>query len=151
MKILGVRCSSQKTRYALVDWDGEEATLLNADTESRLMYPTGMDDPDEQVGWLYQEMERIFHDHKDIDKVVMKVSEYGLREKKANRNSSYAEAIVLLASKKASQEVTVKTYASLSTRSADVRDHAESRVGKTNRYWDTQMADAVVAAWSGRE
>jgi len=37
----------------------------------------------------------------------------------------------------------------MSTTSADTKRHAEDRVGKTDKYWDTKMADAVNAAWWG--
>ena len=44
--------------------------------------------------------------------------------------------------------VATKIYASLATRSA-VKEHAIERVGQTTRYWDTKMADAIIAAWWG--
>jgi hypothetical protein len=45
--------------------------------------------------------------------------------------------------------VDIKIYGSMSTTSADTKRHAEDRVGKTDKYWDTKMADAVNAAWWG--
>ena len=101
------------------------------------------------MGWLYQELERIYHDHQDLDKVCIKTNEYTQKDSKAKRDSAYLEGVVLLFCKKNNIPVTVKIYASLSTRSADVKHHAEQRVGCTDKYWDTKAADAVIAAWDG--
>jgi hypothetical protein len=65
------------------------------------------------------------------------------------RESSYAEAAVALLSEQRSKPVFIKTYTSLGTRSADVKSHAEQRVGRTDRYWDNKIADAIMAAWWG--
>ena len=45
--------------------------------------------------------------------------------------------------------VEIKLYNSLSTKRSDTKVHAEARVGKSAKYWDEKMADAVNAAWWG--
>lgn len=65
------------------------------------------------------------------------------------RIASYQEAALLLYCGLHNKPVVAKIYASLGTRSAQVKDHAIARVGQTTRYWDGKMADAVVAAWWG--
>jgi Holliday junction resolvasome RuvABC endonuclease subunit len=149
MKVLGIRVDPQKTRYALIDYDGNVFTLLNANTESRLLYPANVSEPDEKVDWLYRELERVLHAHQDIEKVCIKTNEYTQSDSKSKRESAYLEGAVLLFCRRNNIPVTVKIYASLSTRSADVRGHAEQRVGRTAKYWDSKMADAVIAAWHG--
>lgn len=149
MKVLGIRVDPKKTRYALIDYDGNDFTLLNADTESRLLYPANVSAPDEKVDWLYQELERVLHEHQDIEKVCIKTNEYTQSDSKSKRESAYLEGTVLLFCRRKNIPVTVKIYASLSTRGADIKNHAEQRVGRTAKYWDTKMADAVIAAWHG--
>ncbi|UTW50187.1 hypothetical protein KFF05_09350 [bacterium SCSIO 12827] len=149
MKVLGIRVDPKKTRYALIDYDGTDFTLLNADAESRLSYPANVTEPDEKVDWLYRELERVLHENQDISKVCIKTNEYTQSDSKAKRESAYLEGAVLLFCRQKTLPVTVKIYASLATRSADVKCHAEQRVGRTVKYWDTKMADAVIAAWNG--
>lgn len=149
MKVLGIRVDAQKTRYAIVESDGKTFTLLNGTGESRLVYPANVGDPDEKVDWLYREFERVFHENPDIDKVCIKTNEYTRSDSKAKRESAYLEGAVLLFCRQKAIPVTVKIYASLATRSADVKRHAEQRVDRTAKYWDTKMADAVIVAWMG--
>lgn len=149
MKVLGIRVEPKKTRYALVDYDGSNFTLLNDNSESRLTYPADVSEPDEKVDWLYRELERLFHENQDITNVCIKTNEYTQSDSKSKRETAYLEGAVLLFCRHKELPVSTKLYASLETRSADVKDHAEQRVGRTSKYWDGKMADAVVAAWNG--
>lgn len=149
MKVLGFRADPANARYAIVSHDGSSFTLENAQSESRLVYPADITEAPQKVLWLYREIERIFHAAPDIDAVVIKTKEYGLAEKATMRESSYIEAAVMLFCAQRQTPVFIKTYASLSTRSNDVKAHAEQRVGRTGKYWDNKIADAVIAAWWG--
>lgn len=149
MKVLGIRVDPQKTRFALIEYDGNNFRLLNADAESQLSYPANVSESDEKVDWLYKELSRILHERRDIEKICIKTNEYTQSDSKSKRESAYLEGAVLLFCRQNNIPVTVKIYASLSTRSADVKTHAEQRVGRTSKYWDTKMADAVIAAWHG--
>lgn len=149
MRVLGFRADPSSARYAIVDHDGTTFSLLNGVTESRLAYPADVTDAPKKVLWLYREIERIFHADPTISRVVIKTNEYGLREKAAMRESSYIEAALMLYCEQKRIPVWVKVYASLGTRSADVKDHAEQRAGRTAKYWDGKIADAVVAACWG--
>jgi hypothetical protein len=148
-RVLGFRADPTAPRYAIVQSDGGIFTLVNATSESRLIYPATLSTPAQKMAWLYRELERVFRDHTGIGSVVIKTNEYTQSDTKAKRESAYAEAMPLLYCEQKRIPVETKIYASLSTRSADVMAHAEARVGRTSMYWDTKMADAVVAAWSG--
>jgi hypothetical protein len=149
VKVFGFRADPSGPRYALVVNDGASITLVNADGETRLSYPANLTSPAERTVWLFREIERIFRDHPDIARVVIKTNEFTQSDSKAKRESAYAEAILLLFCAQHSVPVEIKIYASLGTKSGDVKAHAEARVGRTSRYWDARMADAVVAGWSG--
>lgn len=148
MKAMGVRVGRQRTRVAIVRRDKDGYTLLNSDAASRLAYPADLTGPDDRVLWLFDEMERLHHENPDLDVVCIKTNEYGA-DTKAKRESAYLEAATMLSSRRHSVPVTSRTYVSLATRKANVKAHAEQRVKRTDKYWDTQMADAIVAAWKG--
>jgi hypothetical protein len=149
MKVLGFRADPDGARYAIVENNGGDFSLLNANGESRLRYPANISTPSEKVAWLYRELERVFREHSDIARAVIKTNEYTQSDTKAKRESAYAEAMLLLYCAQKQIPVDAKIYTSLGTKSGDVKVHAEQRVGKTAKYWDPKMADAVVAAWSG--
>lgn len=149
MKVLGFRSDPSRPRYAIVQNNGSAFTLDNANGESRLTYPANVSTPSEKVTWLYREIERVFRENPGIVRVVIKTNEYTQSDSKAKRESAYAEAMLLLYCAQHQVPVETKIYTSLGTKSGDVKGHAEARVGKTAKYWDTKMADAVIAAWSG--
>lgn len=149
MKVLGFRSDPSHPRYAIVQNNGGGFTLDNANGENRLVYPANVSTPSEKVMWLYREIERIFRDNAIITRVVIKTNEYTQSDSKAKRESAYAEAMLLLFCAQHQIPVETKIYTSLGTNSGDVKGHAEARAGRTSKYWDTKMADAVVAAWSG--
>jgi hypothetical protein len=148
-KVLGFRADPSSARYAVVTCDGANFDLRNASSESRLVYPADITEAPKKVIWLYREIERIFHADPAIERVVIKTNEYGLVEKAAMRETSYIEAVLMLLCEQRQIPVSIKTYASLSTRGADVKAHAEQRVGRTTKYWDNKIADAVIAGWWG--
>ena len=149
MKILGFRSDPSTPRYAIVDGTTTPPTLLNADAESRLRFPADCSTEAAQVTWLYREFERIFHTYHDVTRVVIKKGEFTQGDNNAKRVASYQEAALLLYCGLHNKPVVTKIYASLATRSAQVKDHAIARVGQTTRYWDGKMADAIIAAWWG--
>lgn len=149
IKVLGFRADPSSARYAVVAFDGASFVLENSASESRLMYPADITETPKKLLWLYREIERIFHADPAIERVAIKTNEYGLIEKAAMRESSYIESALMLYCEKHQIPVFVKTYASLSTKSVDVKAHAEHRVGRTAKYWDNKIADAIIAAWWG--
>jgi len=149
MKILGFRSDPSTPRYAIVDSSVTPPALLNADGESRLRFPADCSSEAAQVTWLYREFERIFHIHPDVDRVVIKKGEFTQGDNNAKRVASYQEAALLLYCGLHNKPVVSKIYASLSIRSAQVKDHAIARIGQTTKYWDGKMADAIIAAWWG--
>ena len=149
MIVLGIRVEPTKARYALVEYDGASFSLLNADSESRLVFPANISDTAEKVDWLYRELERVIHENPNIEKVCIKTNEFTQSDSKAKRETAYLEGATLLFCKRHGLPVATKIYASLGTNSSGVQAHAEQRVGRTTKYWDGKIADAIVAAWKG--
>ena len=149
MKILGFRADPQAPRYAIVDATNDVFSLLNANSESKLTFPAQCANDAEKLKWLHHEIERIFNEHADIARVVIKSNEFVGTENKAKRFSAYEDSVVILASSQRNIEVCVKTYSSLPANSKTVKEQAALRVAQTAMYWDNKMADAVIAAWWG--
>lgn len=147
MKVMGIRVDPQRVRYALVESDGAQFTLLNQHTESRLEFPADGAEPQEKVYWLYRELMRVYEQHRDIESVCIKTNEYTPTDNKRKRESAHLEGVILLFCRMNNISVAVKLYSSLETRSSDVQADAQQRVDRTDRYWDTKIADAIVAAW----
>ena len=151
MTSLGFKVDSTSARYAIVDEADGKFSLLNGDTESRLLFPADLDCTSEKLAWLHSEIERVFRENGGIKNVVVKTKEFGLRETKAMRESSHLEAAIILFCAQNQISVEMKGYNSLGTKSSKAMEHAESRVGRTSKYWDKNMADAVIAGWHGTD
>ena len=148
MVVLGIRISPQSTRYALVKSEDGKYELINADKESKLVFPADMVTPESKADWLYRELERITQQSPGIKSVCIKVNESLFRDKMSARDSYRLEGVVLLFCHRNSIPVNMKTYNSLGTNSARVKAFAKEQVGFTTKSFTTPMADAVVAAWS---
>lgn len=151
MKILGFRGDPKAPRYAVVSEDNGVLRLENAASDNKLLVPASItEDADaERLNWIYREVLAIFDAHPGITKVVIKQNEFTRQDTKAKRRSAYNDAAVILACAHRNIPVELKIYGSIGTTSADTKRHAEDRVGKTDKYWDTKMADAVNSAWWG--
>ena len=146
-KIIGFRVAREEVRYAVVVRSNSTIGLLNASDETRLRYPAGTTFVQDKLIWLYSELEQIWQAHSDTQSIAIKTNEYGLSDTKAKRESYFAEGAIILYFTQRSINVDVTTYNSLPASSKNVREIAENRAGKSTKYWDTKMADAVLAAW----
>lgn len=151
MKALGFRGDPKAPRYAVVSEDNGVFTLENLRSDNKLLVPVSIseDSDAERLNWMYREVLAIFDAHPGITKVVIKQNEFTRQDTKAKRRSVFNDAAVILACAHRGIPVNLKIYGSMGTTSADTKRHAEERVGKTDKYWDAKMADAVNAAWWG--
>ena len=151
MKVLGFRGDPKAPRYAVVSEENGVFTLENAASDNKLLVPASItEDADaERLNWMYREVLAIFDAHTGIARVMIKQNEFTRQDTKAKRKSAHTDAAVVLACAHRGIPVELKIYASIPTTNADTKRHAEERVGKTDKYWDTKMADAVNAAWWG--
>lgn len=149
LKILGVRTAPQQIRYAIVVAEGGTHTLVNASSENLLPRPAEYEDKaPEHLYWAYQEVARILRQHPDVARVALKAPEYRSAQNYSSRLGDYLDASVQLAAVTAGVPIVSKLYSQMATRRADVKSHAEHRVGRTENHWNEQMADAVAVAWS---
>lgn len=147
MKILGIRTAPQQLRYALIETDGNTCTLVNASTENSLKLPAALTKPEEQLKWVKDELSRIIRQNTDIERIALKVPEFVGTKNSSSRFGDYLDAMVLLGAAEAEIPIATRLYSQMATKRADVKRHAEERVGKTVAAWNDQMADAIIAAW----
>ena len=149
LKILGVRNAPKQFRYALVFWDGQNASLLNANKENLIKMPTGIDEVSKQLYWLYQELNRVMRQNSDITCIALKANEYGRGSESANsRTAAYFDGVVNLVAGQNNVPVICKLYRQIGTKRNEVLQFSENKLGKTEYNWNHQMADAVATAWS---
>jgi Holliday junction resolvasome RuvABC endonuclease subunit len=149
LKILGIRTAPKQLRYALIKWDGTNAILLNTLSENLIKMPTTIDNLAMQLHWLEQEIARIIRQHPDICKIAIKPNEYRPgRESEDTRIAAYFDGIVHLKAAQSDLPIISKLYRKIGTKRADVAQFAEDKVGRTDTYWNQQMADAIAVAWS---
>ena len=153
MKVLGFRGNPRAPRYAVVSECNGTFTLENAsrDSDNKLRVPPAVASGTDAdlLKWIYNEVIEIFNAHSGIGKVIVKQNEFTRHDTIPKRRSAYIDAAVMLACAHTGIPVEIKVYASMATKGENTKQFAESRVGKTDLYWDTKMADAVNAAWCG--
>lgn len=147
MKILGIRTAPQQIRYALIDTDGNTCTLLNANSENSLKLPAAITSTEYQLKWVKDELSRIIRQNADITKIALKVPEFAGSKTNSSRLGDYLNAMVLLAAAESEIPIITKLYSQMATKRADVKRHAEERIGKISTGWNEQMADAIAVAW----
>ena len=149
MKVLGVRTSTNAVRYAILS-NETGCIVWENQIDNRLVYPRDMDQIAKKIVWLSEQFRRILDQTSNIDKIVIKVPEYGRNDTAANRASDYLDAVIILEATARNLVIptNLKNYKAVNTKSSEVKNYAEVHIGKTNQYWDNLMADALVAAYS---
>lgn len=151
MQLLGIRTSPKSIRYAVLDFEGQEVIFLNADTENKIDFPAEIQTSEKKVRWLFDEFQRILRIYPEVKCVTIKTNEFTPgRESGSSREAAYLDGTILLASELNQKTVVTKLYKTMNTKRNDVKELAEQKVGRSSLYWDVQIADAVIAAWSSR-
>lgn len=149
LKILGVRNAVKQFRYAIISWDGQNASLLNSREENLIKMPATIHEVSEQLSWLHLELNRIIRQNSDISCIALKANEYGRGESANSRIAAYFDGVVHLVAGQSNLPILCKLYRQIGTKRNEVLQFSEDKVGKTQFNWNEQMADAVAAAWSG--
>lgn len=151
MKVLGFRGNPNAPRYAVLSYDGTTFALENAASDSKLKLPASIaeDADSERLAWIYAEIVRILEAYPDIVKVMIKTNDFTQSDTKPKRKSAYIDAAVILAAAHKNVPVQALVYSQMGVTRATTKERAETRVGKTDKYWDDGMADAINVAWWG--
>jgi hypothetical protein len=151
MQILGIRTAPSSVRYAIIEWDGHSARMLNSASEHKLDFPADKSNIAAKVHWLREELLRILRQNPQIDRIAIKTNEYSRRgETSASREAAHLDAAALIVAGEKSLQVNMLLYTYIGTKRVEVKTFAETNVGRADPYWNEQIADAVAAAWAIR-
>lgn len=150
MKVLGIRTAPKQLRFALLDIDGTEVDFLNQNSENLIKVPAGVTEVEDIVHWQKSEIDRILRQNRDIELIAIKTNEYARSDTKSTRLASYLDAVVLLAAKEAHIPVCTRLYSQIGAKRTNIKERAADRIGATDKYWNEQIADAVMVAWAVR-
>lgn len=153
MKVLGVRASAQEIRYAILEKnEAGEIVFLNQSSEHRLKYPATALTISEKLLWVKGEFDRILRQVQGIDRIIIKTNEYAGTETSAKRETSFVDAICLLSAAEHNIDAERKLNSQIGSSASKAKEYAEQRIGKTEHYWNSTMADAILAAfWEVRK
>lgn len=149
MSVLGLRASSQEIRYAILAKDeSRNISFINEKTENKIKYPANINRIEEKLNWAKEEIDRIIRVNPSIEMIAIKSNEF-VNETMTSRETTYVDAIFLLAAKENNIPVVRKLYNQIGSTSKKAKELAEIRVGKTEKYWNNTIADAVLVAYWG--
>ena len=146
VKVLGIRTAPKQLRFALLGFDGTSVSFVNKAAENLIKIPVGVTSVEDIVHWQKSEVDRILRQNKDINLIAIKTNEYARSDTKTTRLASYLDAAVLLASKDVNLPVHRRIYSQIGAKRANVKQRAETKVGATEKYWNEQIADAIMVA-----
>lgn len=144
MKILGLRNYSGGFRYAIIEGDSLNYTCINLNTENKVIIPTSICN-DEIYVWYKKEITRIIDTH-NINIVAIKRNENMRTTYSSIKNVMFFDCITTIVAKEKNINIMSYLYSQLKLNSKNVQEYAEISVGKTNKYWDSKIADAISAA-----
>lgn len=150
MSVLGLRASAQEIRFALLEKsENGDILFLNKNEENRLKYPTSANKIEEKLYWVKSEIDRILRINRNIEKIYIKTNEFNGTENTSKRETAYIDAIFLLCAKEHNIPVEKKLYSQIGASANKAKEVAEQRVGKTEKYWNNGIADAILVAYKG--
>lgn len=150
MAIMGIRASAQEIRFAILEKNADgKIIFVNKDDEHRLKYPAAIDEVDGKLMWVKSEIDRVLRKNTNITKFIIKMNEYTGTENSGKRETTYMDAVFMLCAKEHNISVERKLYSQIGSSSTKAKEYAEQRVGKTDKYWNNTIADAILAAYKG--
>lgn len=145
MKILGIRNYSQGIRYCILEGDKDNYKCINLNAENKIVAPSGYLE-NEIYNWYKSEIKRIIDTHGKFDCITIKRNENTPSCYSKLKTVMYFDAIVTICALDYNINVVQYLYSNLKTNSKSVKDNAEAKVGKSTKYWDEKISDAIVAA-----
>ena len=150
MSVLGLRASAQEIRFAvLCKSEDDKIIFVNKDTENRLKYPASIGSIEEKLYWVKSEIDRILRINTGIAKILIKVNEFNGTENLTKRETTCMDAIFLRCAKEHNIPVEKKLNSQICSSSTKAKEYAEQRVGRTEKYWNNTIADAILVAYRG--
>ena len=149
MSVIGLRATAQEIRYAILESDAVGNVIFaNKNTENRIKYPATIDRVEDKLQWVKSEVDRVLRINPNIERIYVKMNEYGT-ESSTKRETTYIDSMFLLSAKEHNLPIERKLNSQIASSAAQAKEHAERRVGKTDKYWNNAIADAILVAYWG--
>ena len=145
MKVLGIRNYSDGFMYCILEKNEEGTTCLNLNGENKITLPKNQDD-NQLLIWYQDEIDRILDSNQGIERVAIKHNENTKDCYSKLKKVMFMDCIATLETTRKNIPVNSYVYNNLHLSSKNVLDKAEAIVGKSQKYWDTKFADAIMAA-----
>lgn len=146
MTVLGIRNTSSCIRYAILKKCDTGVIFHNKETETKMTFPKGINTDIDKLAWAKAEFDRILSNQGPFDFVAIKQHENTKTTYSGVKLNAYLDSAVILSAKESHFPVETFVNKTLGTNRDAVKTVAESITGKTKKYWDTNIADAIVAA-----
>ena len=149
MKVLGIRNYSKGMRFCILTKDEVRGQIefLNLNKENKINRPQGYEGKDLYL-WYQTEIERILDTNDGIDAVAIKQNENSVQSCYGKlKDVMFFDCIASMSAFHRGLEVESFVYNQLGVSSKTVKEQAEAIIGgKTNKYWDEKLADAIIVA-----
>lgn len=148
MKVIGIRNYSNGIRYCIFECIDGETTFENKDTEHKILKPKGFEGKELYI-WYKKEIDRLLDQNNQIKIVAIKQNENSVQTCYGKlKDVMFFDCIASMAAYERNVEVYSLVYNQIGVNSKNVKQMAEYIIGgKTSKYWDEKIADAIVAAY----
>lgn len=152
MAVLGIKVSPSIIWYAISELISSKIQIRNLNQDFRIPFPQSLSTQQAKVRYLFNEVTRIIDLNKDIDKIIIKENEYvRIPETSIRRFSSNLDGVIMAVGASKSIQVEKVLYKNLGAKKSEILVKAESISGKTNKYWNEDIAEVIVASTIGIE
>lgn len=145
MKILGIRNYTGGFRYCIIEGNKDSYQCVNLNEENKVQIPKGEEENAIFI-WYKDEIERIINNNGLFDKIVIKQNENTPSRYSLLKQVMFFDCIATIVALEQNIQVDSFVYNNLKVNAKSVKQDAESKVGKSLKYWDTKIADAIVAS-----
>ena len=150
MKVLGIRNYSNGMRFCILTKEdvGGLVEFVNLNKENKINKPQGYEGKDLYL-WYQSEIERILDTNEGIEAVAIKQNENNVQACYGKlKDVMFFDCIASMSAFHRDLEVESFVYNQLGVSSKTVKGQAEAIIGgKTNKYWDEKISDAIVVAY----
>lgn len=149
MKVLGIRNYSNGMRFCILTNEGVggQIEFINLNKENKINKPQGYEGKELYL-WYQSEIERILDTNDGIEAIAIKQNENSVQSCYGKlKDVMFFDCIASMSAFCRDLGVESFVYNQLGVSSKTVKEQAETIIrGKTSKYWDEKIADAIVAA-----
>lgn len=146
MKVLGIRNSPTKIRFAIIEGDKSSFAFINSNDENKIELPKSAKTEFEKFEWIKSEFERIFDKYGPFDHMAIKQNENVPGRYSSLKPVMFLDCIATMVSIKNHTQFSSVVYTTINTKSKEVVKYVENLGLKSNINWDQQMADAIAVS-----